>query len=209
MIDTDRKTACLRLGLTGGIGSGKSTVAQMLVDCGAALVDADACARAVTAAGGAAIHAIRETFGAGYISPDGALDRERMRELVFRDPPARQRLESIVHPLVGQAIATQAAEAMQAGHQVVVFDVPLLVESGRWRQQVDRVLVVDCAPRTQVERVVARSGLTPEAVQAIMATQATRERRLAAADAVICNDLLSLSALRAEVQALWTLITAV
>ena len=196
----------LRLGLTGGIGSGKSTVAQMLVGLGAALVDADACSRAATASGGAAIDPIRAAFGDDYIGADGALARERMRELVFRDPQAKQRLEAIVHPLVGRAIDAQARAAVAGGHRVIVFDVPLLVESGRWRQQVDRVLVIDCSPETQIARVMARSALERTAVQAIVAAQATRAQRLAAADAVICNDTLSMQALRDEVSALWTLL---
>lgn len=193
----------LRLGLTGGIGSGKSTVAQMLVDEGAALVDADACSRAATAAGGAAIAPIREAFGADFIGADGALDRERMRELVFREPGAKRTLESIVHPLVGAAIAAQASDAIRRGHRVVVFDVPLLVESGRWRQQVDRVLVVDCSPDTQVARVMARNGLQRAAVEAIIASQAPRAQRLAAADCVVCNDGLSLDELRTQVRSVW------
>ena len=198
----------MRLGLTGGIGSGKSTVAQMLVDEGAALVDADACSRAVTAAGGAAIAPLRQAFGDAFIQADGALDRERMRELVFREPEAKRTLESIVHPLVGQAIATQARDAIAHGHRWVVFDVPLLVESGRWRQQVDRVLVVDCSPQTQIDRVIARNGLGRSAVEAIMASQAPRARRLAAADYVICNDGLSLQGLRDEVRALRPILAA-
>ncbi len=188
-----------RLGLTGGIGSGKSTVARMLADLGATVVDADAIARSVTAAGGPAIGRIAAEFGAGFITPEGALDRDKMRELAFADATARTRLQAIVHPLVGRATAQQAQAAIRAGHGCIVFDVPLLVESGRWRQQVDQVLVVDCAADTQLARVMARSGLTREAVQSIMATQASRLQRLAAADIVICNDRLSLDSLRAQV----------
>lgn len=189
------------LGLTGGIGSGKSTVAAMLADHGAAVVDADAIARGVTAAGGAAIAAIAQAFGAELITPQGALDRDRMRALVFADPDARRRLEAIVHPLVSQETERQAQAAIAQGHRTVVFDVPLLVESGRrWRQKVQRVLVVDCAVATQVERVMARSGLAQPQVERIVASQASRAQRLAAADIVIHNQGLSLPALGEEVR---------
>ncbi len=128
----------LRLGLTGGIGSGKSTVAQMLAARGAAVIDSDAIARSVTAANGPAMPAIAEAFGKEFVTPDGALDRERMRALVFSDPSAKLRLEAIVHPLVGLATQAQAQAAIQAGHALLVFDVPLLVESPRWRKLVDQ-----------------------------------------------------------------------
>jgi dephospho-CoA kinase len=184
------------LGLTGGIGSGKSTVSAMLVEHGAALIDADANARSVTAPGGAAISPIRAQFGDALITADGALDRARMRELAFRDPAAKRQLEAIVHPLVGELGRQQLEAARAAGHGCVVYDIPLLVESGRWRALLDAVLVVDCRPETQVARVMARSGLTDEAVRAIMAAQASRAERLAAADTVIYNDGISLDALR-------------
>ena len=125
--------ATLRIGLTGGIGSGKSTVARMLVGCGATLVDADAIARQVTASGGAAVKEIASQFGDDVITADGALDRDRMRQLAFNDPAARLRLEAIVHPLVGQETLRQAGQAVKAGSPCLVFDIPLLVESGRWR----------------------------------------------------------------------------
>ncbi len=189
-----------RIGLTGGIGSGKSTVLAMLQALGAAAVDADAISRATTAAGGAAIPAIRERFGAEFVTPDGALDRTRMRERAYAHPQARRELEEIIHPLVGEEVARQVDAALAAGARCIVFDIPLLVESGRWRQQVDRVLVVDCSPETQVERVVARSGLSPDEVRAIIAAQAPRALRLAAADLVICNEGLTLEALRNEVE---------
>jgi dephospho-CoA kinase len=189
----------IRVGLTGGIGSGKSTVLQMLAELGAAVIDADAISRATTAAGGAAIAAIAQRFGPDFIGPDGALDRARMREHAYADPDARKRLEDIIHPLVGRESARQVQAALDAGVPCIVFDIPLLVESGRWRAQVDRVLVIDCSPETQVERVVARSGLEPQAVRAIMAAQAPRALRLAAADMVICNDRISLRQLRDNV----------
>lgn len=189
-----------RIGLTGGIGSGKSTVLQMLQALGAAAIDADAISRATTAPGGAAIPAIAQRFGPEFIAADGALDRGRMRERAYAHPEARRELEQIIHPLVGEEIARQVDAALAAGARCIVFDIPLLVESGRWRAQVDRVLVVDCEPDTQVERVVARSGLAPAEVRAIIAAQAPRALRLAAADIVICNEGLTLEALRYEVE---------
>ena len=192
--------APLRIGLTGGIGSGKSTVATALAALGASIVDTDAIARSLTQPGGAAIAAIAAQFGAEFVDASGALDRSRMRELAFADPAARQRLEAILHPLIRAETARQA-EAAQG--TAIVFDVPLLIESGRWREQVERVLVVDCREATQVERVMARSGWTREAVQAVLAQQASRRSRRAGADAVIYNDGLSHEELRAEVRALW------
>lgn len=184
-----------RIGLTGGIGSGKSTVGQALQACGAAVVDADAIARRLTLTGGAAIGEVARQFGPEMITAEGAMDRDRMRQLVFNDPAARQRLEAIIHPLVSQESARQFSAAVSAGRRCVVFDVPLLVESGRWRGQLDRVLVVDCAEATQIERVMARNGWSREVVQTIMAGQASREKRLAAADLCICNEGLTLQEL--------------
>jgi dephospho-CoA kinase len=186
----------MRIGLTGGIGSGKSTVLRMFAELGAAVIDADAISRATTAAGGAAIAAIGARFGPEFVTPEGALDRERMRAHAYADPQARKKLEEIIHPLVGQESARQVEAALAAGVPCIVFDIPLLVESGRWRAQVDRVVVIDCSPETQIERVVARSGLKPDEVRAIIAAQATRADRLAAADIVICNEGLSLAQLR-------------
>ena len=189
-----------RIGLTGGIGSGKSTVLAMLQELGAAAIDADAISRATTAAGGAAIPLIRQGFGPEFVGADGALDRVRMRERAYAHPQARRELEQIIHPLVGAEIARQVEAALAAGARCIVFDIPLLVESGRWRPQLDRVLVVDCEPETQVARVTARSGLAAEEVRAIIAAQAPRALRLAAADLVICNEGLTLQALRNEVE---------
>ena len=190
-----------RLGLTGGIGSGKSTVAGMLAELGAAIIDADAISRSLTAPGGRAIDAVRQQFGAHMIGLDGAMDRQAMRERVFQDPQARQQLEAIIHPLVGQISREQTEAALQTGQRCLVHDVPLLVESGaRWRTQVDRVWVIDCDTTTQRERVMARSGLAAEEVERIMAQQASRAQRLACADLVIFNQALSLAQLRQQVQ---------
>ncbi|OOG41180.1 dephospho-CoA kinase [Polaromonas sp. A23] len=190
----------MHVGLTGGIGSGKSTVAAMLVDCGAAVIDSDAIARAATAPGGAAIAPIARQFGVAFVTAEGAMDRDAMRQLVFADPQAKSRLEAIVHPLVGEETARQAAKADSA---CVVFDVPLLVESGRWRQRVDKVLVIDCSEETQITRVMARNGWSREAVQQIIAGQASRDERLAAADICIYNEeALSLAALKVMVREL-------
>jgi len=191
----------LRIGLTGGIGSGKSSVARRLAAHGALVVDTDALAHALTAPGGAAIPAIAAAFGAAMIAADGAMDRARMRALVFAEPAQRQRLEAILHPMIGDATRAQASRA--GAGQAVVFDVPLLTESGTWRARVDRVLVVDCPTTTQVARVVARSGWTPEAVERTIAQQATRAQRRAIADAVLVNDTLTLAQLDDEVDALW------
>jgi dephospho-CoA kinase len=191
----------LGLGLTGGIGSGKSTVARRMVTLGALVVDTDALAHSLTAPGGAALPAIASAFGPGMIGPDGAMDRARMRALVFAHPAERLRLEAILHPMIG--VLTGQAAALAKPGQPVVFDVPLLTESATWRARVDRVLVVDCTPATQVARVIQRSGWSAEAVERAIAQQAPRERRRAIADAVIFNDGLTLEALEAAVDALW------
>jgi dephospho-CoA kinase len=181
-----------RIGLTGGIGSGKSTVAGFLARRGAAIIDADAISRSLTAPGGRAMAAIASTFGESMLGSDGAMNRQAMRERIFRDPQAKRQLEQIIHPLVNQITAEQAQAAVQSGHGVLVFDVPLLVESGeRWRKQVDRVMVVDCDTETQTQRVMARSGLSAEEVNRIVAQQASRAQRLACADWVVVNQGLS------------------
>lgn len=193
----------MRIGLTGGIGSGKSTVAQALVSLGGfRLVDTDAISRALTQPGGAAMPLIAQRFGARFVGAGGALDRPAMRALAFQDPSARQALEAILHPLIGEETERQALQADPG--QRVVFDVPLLVESGRWRQKLQRVLVVDCEETTQVQRVMQRSGLDEAQVRAIMAQQATRAQRRAAADAVVYNEGLGLDQLHQEVAALLT-----
>lgn len=190
----------LRLGLTGGIGSGKTTVAGFFQAHGAIIFDADAISRQLTAPGGMAINPIREQFGAEYIAPDGALDRVRMRQTSFSDAQARTRLEAIIHPLVGLEADRLQAQALAGGAQCVVFDVPLLVESRRWRQRVDQVLVVDCPHETQIERVMARSALARDEVRKIIASQASRLQRLRAADIVIFNAGVSMKQIAAQVQ---------
>lgn len=194
----------LRLGLTGGIGSGKSTVAQALVACGAHLVDTDAIARALTLPGGAAIPALAAAFGSQALTEAGALDREHMRRLVFAEPSAKARLEAILHPMIGAVAQVQAA--LSAGRPVV-FDVPLLTESAHWRARVHRVLVVDCEESTQIARVALRPGWTTEAAARVVALQAPRHARRAIADAVISNEGLTLDQLTAEVRNLWALWT--
>lgn len=194
----------LVIGLTGGIGSGKSTVSQMLTDLGAHLVDTDAISRSLTAAGGAAIPHIASHLGEHLIDPQGAMDRTRMRELAFADPTVLARLEGILHPLIGQHADAHARTAAPGQH--IVYDVPLLAESGRrWRDKVDHILVIDAEPETQIARVMVRSGWPREAVEAVLAKQATREMRRAIADHIILNEGLSLEELRNEVGKLWRL----
>jgi dephospho-CoA kinase len=175
------------IGLTGGIGSGKSTVADRLVAHGAALVDTDAIAHALTGPGGEAIEPIRAAFGDAVVAADGRMDRAAMRAIAFSDPGARKRLEGILHPMIRARTQSDIAAAVRDGAPYVIVAVPLLVESGDWRGRYDRVLVVDCPPEVQVERVMARSALPREQVDAILAAQATRAQRLAAADDVIDN----------------------
>lgn len=173
------------VGLTGGIGSGKSTVADQFAALGASVVDTDQIAHALTAPHGAAMPALLEEFGAEFATPEGALDRAKMRRLVFSDAGARARLETILHPKIRDA--TAAAAAIATGPYVILV-VPLLVESGSWAERVDRVLVVDCPETVQIRRVMSRNNLPEAQVRAIMAAQASRGQRLAAADDVILND---------------------
>jgi dephospho-CoA kinase len=192
------------IGLTGGIGSGKSTVAGLLAARGACVIDADTISRQTTAAGGAAIVPITQVFGAQVIGADGALDRAAMRDLIYRDPQARARLEAIIHPLVRAAMERQADAARQAGCRLLVLDIPLLAEGlARWRDQIDRIVVVDCPSETQIARVMARSDLARDEVARIIAAQATRAQRLAVADHVIRNGSdVTLAALAAQVDRL-------
>ena len=190
----------VRIGLTGGIGSGKSTVANMLVARGATLIDTDAISRRLTSAGGAAMPALTEAFGDAMVGPDGGLDREAMRALVFADSTAKRRLEALLHPLIG---AEALREAEVASGPALVFDIPLLVESNHWRQRVDRVLVVDCRQATQIERVALRPGWTRDLAERVIGGQTSRAARRAAADAVIFNDSVSIAALDAAVGVVW------
>ena len=192
------------IGLTGGIGSGKSTVAALLVAHGAILVDTDAIAHAMTAPGGPAMAALRLRFGDDVAGADGALDRARMRSRVFADPDAKRALEAILHPMIGAEAQRQATAAQTTGAGVVVFDVPLLTESSHWRARCQRILVVDCSAEVQVQRVTARSNWSADQVQRVIDQQASRERRRAIADAVIFNDTLCRETLAAEVAALWS-----
>lgn len=190
-----------KIGLTGGIGSGKSTVAKILnTRRGFALIDADAISRALTAPQGAAIEDIKSQFGPHFITADQSLDRQKMRDLVFNDPSARKRLESIIHPKVLEQIERQLEHASAQGNQTVLIDIPLLAESyPRWKHRLDAVLVVDCLTQTQVQRVSQRSGLDPQSVLKIIATQSSREARNALANWIIFNEGLSLQELESEV----------
>ena len=190
-----------QLGLTGGIGSGKSTVASMLQQLGGALIDADAISRLSTQANGSAIDAIRFAFGQSVLTPDNALNREAMRNMMAQQPDAKARLEFIIHPIVGNQINAQLEDAQNADVKLVVLDIPLLAEgSSRWRSRLDAVWVVDCLPATQIVRVRSRSGWPLEQIQAVMALQSPRAQRLRSADAVIYNEGLSLDTLSALVQ---------
>jgi dephospho-CoA kinase len=193
----------LRVGLTGGIGSGKSEVARLLAARGAYVVDSDALARAVVAPGTPGLAAVAEAFGDGILTPDGALDRERLAALVFADPAARERLNAIVHPLVGAAAA--AAVATAPPDAVVVHDVPLLVETGM-APAFDVVVVVDAPDDVRLTRLTRTRGMTEADARARMAAQATREERLKAADLVVDNDG-TLIDLEARVDDLWRVLT--
>ena len=176
----------LVVGLTGGIGSGKSTVAALFAEHGAGIIDTDAIAHHLTQAGGEAISSIRAAFGNDYLTSDGALDRAKMRRLIFSDATAKQRLEHILHPLIREQAKAQLRQ-LQASPYILVI-VPLLPESPAFRQLVQRVLVVDCDENTQITRVTGRSSLTEAEVRAIIARQTPRTDRLLLADDVIRND---------------------
>ena len=173
------------VGLTGGIGSGKTTVADLFAAHGATLIDTDLIAHQLTSTGGAALPQIEAEFGAVYLMPDGSMNRSLMRDHVFTDAAAKKQLEAILHPLIRLAVEEAARNASGA---YLMYVVPLLVESPSWRNRVTRILVVDCPEPTQVARVMQRSALSKRQIHAIMATQATRADRLALADDVIVND---------------------
>jgi dephospho-CoA kinase len=187
------------IGLTGGIGSGKTTVSDLLAKLGAGIVDTDLIAHQITAPNGAAISLIEKQFGPDFIAADGALNRDKMRSLVFTSPEARKSLETITHPLIRQETTRQALQLNKDGAPYLVFVVPLLIESGSWRHLIDRLVVVDCPKETQIKRVMQRSNLPEEGVERILAAQASREERLKHADVVIENQG-SLEELEAEVQ---------
>ncbi|MBY0574737.1 MAG: dephospho-CoA kinase [Undibacterium sp.] len=188
------------LGLTGGIGSGKTTVANYFAQLGAGIIDTDAIAHALTAPNGLAITAIRASFGNDFISESGAMDRQKMRDQVFSSASQKQLLESILHPLIRQECEA-AASALREHHPYLIFVIPLLVESGFWVESLDQILVVDCEQATQIQRVMARNGLPQEQVSRIIASQVPRSERLAVADDVINSDR-DLSQVRLEVEKL-------
>jgi dephospho-CoA kinase len=186
----------VRIGLTGGIGSGKSTVAQMLLKQGVKLIDADQVSRQLTGPDGLAMPALVQSFGATVAKSDGALDRDAMRALMLRQADAKKQLEAILHPMIRHSIELQMDDAQRAGCTVIAADIPLLVESGaRWRSRFDAIWVVDCAESAQIARVQARSAWSVSQIEAVMANQANRKARLACADVVICNEGLSLAQL--------------
>ena len=172
------------VGLTGGIGSGKTAVADAFAALGVEIIDTDALAHGLSAVGQPGFAAIRDAFGDGILRPDGAIDRSALRRLVFADVAARSRLEGALHPLIGAEVARRV-EQWSGAYGVIV--VPLLLEREGVRSLVDRILVVDCPEEEQVRRVVARNGLSPAEVRAIMATQLDRQQRLAAADDIVDN----------------------
>lgn len=186
------------VGLTGGIGCGKSKAAEFFAELGAEVVDTDAISHALTGPGGQAMKPIAAAFGPSYVRPDGALDRARMRSLVFADTGAKARLEAILHPLI-RAESLRRIRATQAPYVILV--VPLLLETGGYRELLSRVLVVDCEESQQIARVVARSGLAEEEIGRIMRAQLPRAQRVAGADDVLVNDA-DLETLRARVRTL-------
>ena len=193
------------VGLTGRIGSGKSTAAEIFATFGVAVVDTDVIAHELTTAGGAALPAIAAAFGGSVLRADGALDRAAMRRLAFSDLSAKARLEAILHPMIRRASETRCQSVVDSDSPYVLLVVPLLVESGAFRPVVDRVLVVDCDESVQISRVMARSALSADEARAIIATQASRAQRLAAADDVLANneDFSSLSAQIARLHPLY------
>jgi dephospho-CoA kinase len=195
-------TQIKRIGLTGGIGSGKSTLAGLLARSGVHLIDADAISRELTAAGGAAMPEITKTFGPAFVAADGSMDRAHMRQFVFNNEQARLQLQSILHPLIAQAMQDKLFLLSKENISLVLIDIPLLVESAYWRSQMHKVLVVDCSVQTQVRRVMKRSLMSEQEVLNIIAHQVTRARRVAAADWVIHNDTDDLSVLEQQVNAI-------
>ena len=190
-----------RIGLTGGIGSGKSTFGAMLAARGFALIDADAVSRELTGVGGLAIAKVREAFGDSSIALDGSMDRDQMRTLVFSQPEAKAQLETILHPLIRVSIAEKLTAIKDKGEPLAILDIPLLVESSKWLGQLDGIIVVDCSEGRQLSRVMARNGWTQAQTKAVIASQASRQERLAVANWVIDNDSDDLSALQKKADA--------
>jgi dephospho-CoA kinase len=186
------------IGLTGGIGSGKTAVSALLGKLGAGIIDTDVIAHQITAPQGSAIPLIQKTFGSKYITADGALDRNQMRTLVFKDPSARKALENITHPLIRELTIEQAFQLANKGASYLVFVVPLLLESGNWLGLIDHLVVLDCLEEDQIERVMQRSNLSRQEVERILTAQTSREERLNHADTVI-NNQGTLEDLEAEV----------
>jgi dephospho-CoA kinase len=189
------------IGLTGGIGSGKTAVSNLFAQLGAGIVDTDLIAHQITAPGGKAIPLIRDHFGAEFIDNGGALDRAKMRSLVFQNSEAKKALEEITHPLIRQETLRQANQLADAGAPYLLLVVPLLIESGAWIDQIDYLVVVDCPEETQIQRVMHRSNLSRTEVEAILKAQASRQERLALANTVIDNQG-KLSELKSAVQEL-------
>ena len=190
----------MRIGLTGGIGSGKSTVSAQLGQMGATIVDADAVSRSVTGSNGSAIPALTTAFGSSILSSNGALDRAQMRRLIYSNPASKIQLEAIVHPLVRTEIQRQSILAETNGARCIVFDIPLLLETAYWRRMLHRILVIDCTEETQISRVVQRDGLSAEQVQRVVLAQVSRLDRLQAADMALFNDGISPQILALRVQ---------
>jgi dephospho-CoA kinase len=186
------------VGLTGGIGSGKTAVSDRLAQFGAGIVDTDLIAHQITAPNGVAISPIQKQFGADFIDPTGALDRSKMRKLVFDDPDARSTLEAITHPLIREETIRQSKRLIEGKAPYLVFVVPLLIESGNWLSLLDYLVVVDCPEEVQIERVMHRSKLPRNEVERILKAQASRKERIAHADMVIENQG-SLDSLEAQV----------
>ena len=173
------------VGVTGGIGCGKSSAARIFAELGAAVIDTDEIAHRLTAPGQPALDAIAQTFGNDYIQPDGNLDRSKMRQLIFSSPTAKKRLEDILHPLIKQQVASELKEC-DAEYALII--VPLLLETGNYYDLIQRILVVDCEEAQQISRTMARSNLSMQEVHAIMSTQVPREKRLELADDILVND---------------------
>lgn len=186
------------IGLTGGIGSGKTAVSDLLAGLGAGIIDTDLISHQITAPGGNAIPLIAKEFGADFINPEGALNRAKMRSIVFADPNARQALETITHPLIQQETVKQAFGLAKSGVPYLVFVVPLLIESGSWVKLIDYLVVVDCPEEIQIQRVMHRNNMTRMDVENILKAQTNRKVRLAAANAIIENQG-SLDELKSEV----------